>query len=190
MSLAEIIALVTLVATVIAAGATAVQAWVAWRTYRKNHPVQRHHYSKITSWRLLLYSPWAFLISLIALLLINPILGFLSAPSALASALAFAWVLVWVLGCSIDSRLTAFLGLGLLLCWFLSLFWVWVSASASWYPAIMPLFFAGLVAFSLALSELSDKDFNKFHIFLIMLGTYWLGLGLGWLAYQIFPIFR
>ena len=32
--------------------------------------------------------------------------------------------------------------------------------------------------------------FSEFHTFLIMAATYWLGLVLAWLAYQIFPIIR
>ncbi|MBE9126443.1 MULTISPECIES: serine/threonine protein kinase [unclassified Coleofasciculus] len=45
--------------------------------------------------------------------------------------------------------------------------------------------FAGFFAVSLAGIEL-EESFSKFHTFLILLGTSWLGLGLGWLLGSIF----
>ncbi|WP_315790148.1 hypothetical protein [Fischerella sp. JS2] len=48
---------------------------------------------------------------------------------------------------------------------------------------------AGAVALSVA-SENLLESFSRFHTFLILAATSLFGLGLGWLSYQIFPIFK
>ncbi|MCL1466032.1 hypothetical protein [Argonema galeatum] len=67
--------------------------------------------------------------------------------------------------------------------------WAWAWAYAWAYAWTFASTFAGSSALSWAEEELLNS-FSKFHTFLILLGTSWLGLGLGWLVYQIFPIFR
>lgn len=51
---------------------------------------------------------------------------------------------------------------------------------------ILFLLFVGILQDAI---DESKKLFNEWLIFLILVVTSWLGLGLGWLVYQIFPVF-
>ncbi|WP_249066407.1 serine/threonine protein kinase [Argonema antarcticum] len=132
--------------------------------------------------------PWG---KLTGVLLSYAVLGFFSAPSAwawawawalasaLASASALAWAWAWT------SLLAS--------AWALALASAsaWVSASASASSWALASASAWALAWAWALALASDelvKSFSKFHTFLILLGTSWLGLGLGWLAYQIYSV--
>jgi hypothetical protein len=55
------------------------------------------------------------------------------------------------------------------------------------FVALLIIFVIGIV---FEVSKNLIKSFSRFHIFLILAATSLLSLGLGWLSYQIFPIFK
>lgn len=141
--------------------------------------------------------PWN---PLTGILLIYAVFGFFSALSAWPWSWALALALALALGCagaSYDYEADAwswsaalaracvfvlFLASAFAFTWVLALAGSWVLAYAGALP------WAG--TFGWAMHSLVEKSFNTFQIFIILLGTSWLGLGLGWFLHQIYLIFR
>ncbi len=138
------------------------------------------------------------LLSLTALLLSYAVCGFFSAPYFWALALALAWALAWTWACAgawagaLDSRsaLVQALAYAWVMTLVLPLYFRLVLVSA----LVLVFGFASILvsgfAFACLMQSFSMQSFSRFHTFLIVTGTSWLGLGLGWLVYQIFPVFQ
>lgn len=184
MSLTEII---TLVAAIIATVATVVQAWVAWRAYKKSHPSQATE----------LIIPNSTLVWLTVVLLDSALFGLLSASSTEAMAIALASTLALAL----DEGWATSLGMTLSVAWMPV--WMFTSPLAKalantsdlGYSTLFTIFWLGTFMFpffnavNLGALVYFLKSFSKFYTFLIFLGTSWLGLALGWLAYpMLYPM--
>ncbi|MFB2875598.1 serine/threonine protein kinase [Floridanema aerugineum] len=148
--------------------------------------------------------PWG---SLRVILLSYAVLGFVSAPSAWAWALAWAlaylaWAcLAWALLAALSPALSP--AFDAASAWAVVAFFFFVvvaySALLSAFLSASPSVWASAWAWASGMTSGSAlgsaskelvNSFSKFHTFLIILGTCWLGVGLGWLAYQIYMIFR
>ncbi|BAZ30905.1 serine/threonine protein kinase [Cylindrospermum sp. NIES-4074] len=126
--------------------------------------------------------PWGRLSGVI---LAYSAMGFFSAPWAWAWAWAWVLSVAWTVA-GAGAGAEAFVW-AMALAWAVALAWAGAGAGAFVWAMALAWAVALAVALALALEKL-QKSFSEWHIFLILLGTSWLGLGLGWLVYQIFPI--
>ncbi|MBW4668253.1 MAG: hypothetical protein KME60_12725 [Cyanomargarita calcarea GSE-NOS-MK-12-04C] len=170
--------IVRIVTTFLTASAVILLSWLAlWASLRK-YPLQA------------LYN-WGWLTSV---LFSYGIIGFLSAPSTLTLAwiLPCAWAatLTWVYFLAEDEALVW--GFSWALTWTVARVWAkeWIGDTAVfWVGWIL----TGAIASALtvvngAALESFFQYFSKFQAFIVFAGFSLLGLGLGFLVYQIFPI--
>ncbi|MFB2920381.1 serine/threonine protein kinase [Aerosakkonema funiforme] len=127
----------------------------------------------------------------------------LSSAWAWLSTLSSVSVLALTRAGTLPSPIGWYLPLAMVLTWALTWYLVsdsdlgWVSAlnfvvTGIWaWPLTGGLCVASAVAWASAKAwDELENSFSNFHRFLILVLTSWLGLGLGWLAYQIFLISR
>ncbi|GET43058.1 serine/threonine protein kinase [Microseira wollei NIES-4236] len=100
-----------------------------------------------------------------------------SLPPKKQRNISWSWLTIWLL-------IYAVLGFFLSLPSNLAEGWAWTSALTLVLSCALAQRDEDTISASLL------KSFSYFHRFLILLGTSWLGVALGWLAYQIFAIFR
>ena len=146
--------------------------------------------------------PWVWLTVMAGCYLVIGFFLFLVEDRVFSSAVAAAGaLLVTLIGVWFAAEDTEESGCILAAFWPAAGFWliawaaVWstaVAAAGLWASAgAVAAAMAGVVIMTAAgflAGEELKKSFSKFHTFLILLGTFWLGLGLGWLLGSIFRL--